>query len=238
MQARSPLPIQPPQRPVARSLRAACAALMLSALLILPQPLLADPAPANPGLTDLQRMELSMRLHRAGRAAGDAVLLLAAARLRQSVAPLRAADWPVLPEGDAMAHGASSPLNAADMLAQARRLAEGQDALLALIEDAEAERMKGVASGPLHRLGTIAPDARDRYEALPFRGGEYAEVYAEAQGGADLLLTVLDAEGRTVCADSDNSAIAYCGWRPERAGEFTIILENRGEGASYALMTN
>ncbi len=236
MQAFCPLRHLPAAQSAARStqcLRAIGAALALAAaVMILPHPLRADPAQDATGLTGLQRLDLSMRLHRAGRAAADPVLVLAAARLRASVALAGPREIPVGMEG------ALPPLEAASMLQEAHALAKGDDALIAVIEDSAAERPKGLASGPLHRLGTIAPGGRNRYFALPFRGGEYAEVYAEAQGAADLLLTILDAEGRTVCADSDHSAIAYCGWRPEHAGEFTIVLENRGEGASYALMTN
>lgn len=204
------------------------------AALAAPFPLRADPPATSP----VQRAELSARLYLAGQEIGDAVMVLAAARLRQSIALTRAEDWPVAREGESMAHGAEKPLRAVDMLDAARALAAGDAALLGLIEDAEAERTKGVASGPLYNIGTLARGGRDRYDALLFRGGEYAEIYVEARSRADLRLTVTDAQGRLVCSDSDRSHIAYCGWRPDQPGRFTITLENRGQGTSYALMTN
>ena len=74
---------------------------------------------------------------------------------------------------------------------------------------------------------------------MPFRGGEYAEVYVEAPLGVDLNLTVLDAEGHVVCSDTDTSHIAYCGWTPATDGAFTLVIENAGDlPADYALMTN
>ena len=74
---------------------------------------------------------------------------------------------------------------------------------------------------------------------LPFKAGEYAEVYVEANDGSDLNLYIYDSAGRLVCSDTDESSISYCGWRPAEAGEFTIKVENRGGGdTGYALMTN
>jgi len=220
-----------------RSLRPLFLAGLISALVSLvtggPGAVLAQPAMT----TEIERAELSARLYFAGRDMGDAVMVLAAARLRLSIEPTPA-DRTARTEG-AEAPPAPEPFLAAEeMLATARRLAAGDEALLGLIEDAAAERTKGVASGPLYNIGSLAAGGRDRYDALPFRGGEYAEVYVEARSRSDLRLTVTDAAGRLVCSDSDRSHIAYCGWRPDAPGRFTIVVENRGAGTSYALMTN
>jgi hypothetical protein len=194
---------------------------------------LADPS----ATTDLQRMALSARLYQDGQELGDAVMVLAAARLRASVG-LTPTERPVLPPGDGAAQPLPAPLQAAEMLETARALARGDEALLGMIADTGAARIKGLASGPLYSLGMLAPGGEARIAALPFRGGEYAEVYVEARMPTDLRLTVTDEAGQLVCADHDPFHIAYCGWRPDAPGLFTITVENRGQGTSYALMTN
>lgn len=198
-----------------------------------PGALLAQPVT----MTDIVRAELSARLYFAGRDMGDAVMVLAAARLRLSIDPAPA-DRTAQTEGPEAPPAPEPILAAEEMLATARALAGEDEALLGLIADATAERTKGVASGPLYNIGSLASGGRDRYDALPFRGGEYAEVYVEARARSDLRLTVTDEAGRLVCSDSDRSHIAYCGWRPDAPGHFTIVVENRGAGTSYALMTN
>lgn len=193
---------------------------------------------AQPALTtEIERAELSARLYFTGRDLGDAVMVLAAARLRLSIEPAPA-DRTAQSDGPEAPPAPEPILAGEEMLATARSLAAGDEALLGLIEDAAADRTKGVASGPLYNIGSLAAGGRDRYDALPFRGGEYAEVYVEARSRSDLRLTVTDEAGRLVCSDSDRSHIAYCGWRPDAPGRFTIVVENRGAGTSYALMTN
>jgi hypothetical protein len=125
------------------------------------------------------------------------------------------------------------------MLAEARDFAAGDAAVLGLIEDLENEAGKGVATGQVYSISTIRDGGTDTYDPLPFRGGEYAEVYVESRDGSDLNVYIYDAQGRLVCSDTDISAISYCGWRPADSGSFTIEVKNRGQGgAGYSLMTN
>ena len=116
---------------------------------------------------------------------------------------------------------------------------DGDDTLLGLIDDIHAETTKGVATGPVYNIGTLANGRSDTYPKIDFIGGEYAEIYVEAKGATDLNLSVTDAQGRLVCSDTDRSHIAYCGWRPDRTEAYQIRVENRGpNGVNYALMTN
>lgn len=217
-------------------------------------------APARAQTSPLRLAELSFQLYAQGIAAKDPVLVLAAARLRQgldlSAGEARIAGAARLPgkpvsvglsggariapekAGDDEA-GPATPLSAADMLDAAADLAAGDEALLGLIEDARAEGGRGVATGQVYSISEIRDGGTDTYDPLPFRGGEYAEVYVESRDGSDLNLFVYDDQGRLVCSDTDISAIAYCGWRPAANGAFTIEVKNRGQGgAGYALMTN
>ncbi|MBL9048697.1 MAG: hypothetical protein JNK19_01110 [Tabrizicola sp.] len=203
--------------------------ILLAALLsTLALPALADtPSPVKVA-------ELSARLYAMGVEQSDPLLILSAARLRKTLAPVatdRAAT-----EGTP---GEGTPLSWEEMLASAEALADGDEALVGLIDDIRAETTKGVASGPVYNIGSLTNGRNDTYPPIEFRGGEYAEVYVEAKAATNLNLTVYDDRGRLVCSDTDISHIAYCGWTPAQAGSFTLKVENKGPAsASYALMTN
>lgn len=180
----------------------------------------ALPAGAD-GISLLQTADLSARVHAAGVAAGDPLMLATAARLRKD------------------AGLADLPVSADAMLAQAESLAAGDAAVLALLDDMRAETTKGVASGPIHHLAALPAGQTETRAPMPFRGGEYAEIYVEAVVGIDLNLTVLDAAGLVVCTDHAASHIAYCGWTPAADGDFVVMIENAGNlPADYAMMTN
>lgn len=203
--------------------------ILLAALLsTLALPALADtPSPVKVA-------ELSARLYAMGVEQSDPLLILSAARLRKTLAPVasdRAATMGTPGEG--------TPLTWEEMLASAEALADGDEALAGLIDDIRAETTKGVASGPVYNIGSLTNGRNDTYPPIEFRGGEYAEVYVEAKAATNLNLTVYDDRGRLVCSDTDISHIAYCGWTPAQAGSFTLKVENKGPAsASYALMTN
>lgn len=195
--------------------------------------LLALPAVAEP-LSPVKTAELSARLYATGVEMADPMLILSAARLRKTLG---------LTAVDRVAEGgvaqSESPLGWQDMLASAEALAEDDEALLGMIDDVRAEASKGVASGPVYNIGSLKNGGSDKYPAVEFIGGEYAEVYVEAKSATDLNIEVYDSKGRLVCSDTDASHIAYCGWRPAEAGSFVMKVENNGpQSAKYALMTN
>ena len=193
----------------------------------------ALPLKAEP-LSPVKTAELSARLYEAGLEARDPLLVLSAAKLRKQINPEQTDRSP---EGGSAAEGAL--LGWSEMLTRAEELAVGDDALLGLIDDVRAETSKGVVTGPVYNIGNLAAGRSDKYPTISFRGGEYAEVYVEATTSVNLNLTVVDAQGRLVCSDSDVSHIAYCGWRPAESGGYALVVENKGAAATgYALMTN
>lgn len=170
----------------------------------------------------LKTAELSARVYDAGLAAGDPLILLTAAQLRQEAG--------LSPD---------LPLSAEAILTQAEALAGDDPALLALIDDIRVQKTKGVASGPVYHIAALPAATAESRPPMLFRGGEYAEAYVEAAPGADLTLTVLDENGHVVCTDGARSHIAYCGWTPAKDGAFTLTIENAGSSPTdYALMTN
>lgn len=186
-------------------------------------------------LSPVQTAALSARLFDVAQAQADPLLMLAAARLRKQIAP--AEDSARLAEEGS--RGDAAPLGWEDMAAAAAELAHDDDTILGLIDDLHAETTKGVVSGPVYNIASLGPRKTDTYARIDFKGGEYAEVYVEARSTVEMNLTVTDARGRLVCADTDGSHIAYCGWRPDATGAFTLKVENRGNAPTgYALMTN
>jgi hypothetical protein len=205
-------------------------AALLTATLTLPAGAEVGAETASP----VKVAELSARLYDAGLATGDPLLILSAAKLRKTLAPVAGNRVPV---GGQPAEGA--PLGWEEMLAAAETLAAGDDLLLGVINDIRVETTKGVASGPVYNIGSLSNGGGDTYPPIEFRGGEYAEVYVEAKAATDVNLTILDDRGRLVCTDTDISHIAYCGWTPAQGGTFTLKVENKGPNpATYALMTN
>lgn len=194
---------------------------------------LLAPAAKAEGPGPLRQAALSAELYARGVAEQDPLLILAAAQLRKSV------DMQPLEPDPQGAAPAFAPLGWEAMIASAVALTSAGDPLRDLAEDITAQSWKGVIHGPVYRIGALEGGAETRLPDLSFRGGEYAEVYAEAEPGLDLNITILDSEGREVCADTDPTHVAYCGWTPAADGSFTLVIVNSGtRDAGFALMTN
>lgn len=183
----------------------------------------------------LKRVQTSHALFQLGLAEGEPLYILAAARLRKSVplvAQMRA------PEGG-NAEAGPPLVSAEDMLAAAEPMIAGDPALEELAEDIRVARSKGVRDGPVYSIVSIKGGGRDRYAAIPFTGGQYAEIYVEGASGTDLNLLVYDSKNRLVCSDTDISAVAYCGWHPKTDGTYAVTVVNEaGRGGRYSMMSN
>lgn len=185
-------------------------------------------------MSPVKTAELSGQLYAVGLETGDPLMILSAAKLRKQLG-LK----PIDRSADGVAAEEGSPITWEEMLGSAEDIADGNEVLMGLIADVRAESSKGAASGPVYSIAKIKNGGTDKYGAVEFVGGDYAEVYVEAKSSTDLNLTIYDAQGRLVCSDTDGSHIAYCGWRPSSTEGFVLNVENKGpQGASYALMTN
>lgn len=184
----------------------------------------------------LKIIRMSGEVFAAAKASHDALLMIAAAKLRKS-AGLAATSR--APDGQPTTDNSGQFLSWTAMLDQAMPLAEGDETLLGLIEDIRVATSKGVAGGPVYSIVDIRAGGSDTYASLPFEGGKYAEVYIEGKGRSDLNLFIYDDQNRLVCSDTDISDIAYCGWRPAGVGSFTVTIKNKGNsGNQYSLITN
>lgn len=186
---------------------------------------------------------LAQQLYATGVARDDALTVLAAARLAAGVTaedgkrevtqqPIEGA--PAGEEPDV----ADLPAEAADMFAKARELAAGDDALLALIEDAEAEGSRGRIGGAVRELSRLPGGYSDVYQ-IPYYGGVMAEIAIVGDGDSNLDVLVTDENGNTICYDVSYSDKVYCSWVPIWNGNFNVLVENNGRTRnSYYLMTN
>ena len=190
-------------------------------------------------LDPIHAARVSAQMYYIGAEQRDALLIIAAAKLRKQVAVQRI-ERPPLRDGDApVGLAPPDPLTWEVMLSVASSLAYEDPQLTGLIEDVRAETFKGVSTGRVESYTNIRPGGTNTYRPLEFTPDVYADVYVEGSGVSDLNLYIRDAQGRLVCSDTDISAIAYCGWQPDRAQSYSVVVQNRGSAASaYKLMTN
>lgn len=199
----------------------------------------ASPVAAQPATpTAVSRMQAAMVLADLGRELKDPLQLVAAARALLAVGegdPTGTAGG----EGAVAAGGkpASGPATkpetataastAEGLLQEARRLARGNEAMLALIAASETGASRGSTKGP----GTyrVRLQAQRYYDiAERFRGRELAEVLVRGDGDTDVDLHVYDQNGNLMCSSTAGSDREYCRWTPAWTGAFTIRVENLG----------
>ena len=227
-------------------------------------------------------MGLAQELYALGVAQGDAVTVLAAAKLAASVevetaepaaldpaavviedgsqesfakrkaAPAApAAPAPIMADEERTAAKASfftatsedegaadAPPTAEAMFAKATELAGGDETMLGLIEDAQAESSRGRIGGAVRWLSRLPAGMTDVWE-IPFYGNSYAELAVIGDGDANLDIVVTDENGNVFCYDVSWADSLYCDFTPAWNGYFYVTVENRGGVRnSYYLMTN
>ncbi|WP_226779634.1 hypothetical protein [Oceaniglobus trochenteri] len=200
----------------------------------------AAPAALAQEVDPIAATRLSAELFDLGQAQNDALLMIAAGKLRkQAEARVEVIDRAPERDGPAPRENPMAPLTWESMLDAASDLNPDDAQMAGLIDDIRAETTKGVRSGRVESYASIRAGGTDTYRPLEFSVGVYADVYVEGSGGADINLYIRDAQGRLVCSDTDISAIAYCGWQPDTAQAYSVEVLNKGRVASaYKLMTN
>jgi hypothetical protein len=207
-----------------------------------------DRSGANRGKTEaeagpLAALAMAQELYAWGMANDDALSVLAAARIMASVDVADAERAPTTApiEGATAAEtgeGGDGPPDAAAMFAAARALAGEDAALLAMIDDAEAEGTRGRIGGPSRTLSRLPAGYYDIWE-IPFYGGKYAEIWVAGDGDADLDLVVTDENGNVICYDVSTSDNILCSFTPAWDGYFYVRVDNVGRVRnSYYLVTN
>jgi hypothetical protein len=196
----------------------------------------APAAPAGGAST----MAMAQQLYVLGMESKDALNVLTAAKLAASV-ELKDVERQKKTEGTEVAgqeDGTDAPVDAATMLASAKELAGEDEALVGLIEDAEAEGSRGRIGGASKTLSRLPAGQTDVWE-VPFYGNSYAEVAVVGDGDANLDVLVTDENGNTICYDVSWSDKVYCDFTPAWNGYFYVTVQNNGSRRnSYYLLTN
>ncbi|WP_319824614.1 hypothetical protein [Thalassovita sp.] len=200
-------------------------------------------APALAGPATLKQLSLAQDLFAYGLETQDPVIVLGAAKIAASVhvtdvdrpVETRAGDTPGNDTGEGEL---PQVISAKDMFAVALDLAAGDETLVMLIEDAEAEGSRGRVGGASRTLNRLQSGYVDMVK-VQFKGGELAELAILGTEGASLDLKVSDDKGHTICAEQGASDKLYCAWTPATDGAFFAEIENTGaKRNSYYVLTN
>lgn len=189
------------------------------------------------------QLAMAQDLYAYGVAKQDALSVLAAARITQSITPedverdvetKPTEGMEVSEEGE----GVDSPVTAEMMFDTAMELAGGDPAITGLIEDAKAEGARGRVGGASRTLSRLKAGHTDIFRTA-FYGGQLAEIAILGDGDADLDLLVTDENGNTICLDRSYSDQLYCAFTPVWTGDFVIVVKNMGRiRNSYYILTN
>jgi len=96
-----------------------------------------------------------------------------------------------------------------NLLAEAKKLADGKEDILALIDkEGKIAAQRGAEEGPGRYSDRVNPGRSDFYN-ITFRGGEYAEVAVIGDGDCDLDLYVYDENGNFIGSDTDGTDRCY-----------------------------
>lgn len=185
-------------------------------------------------------LEMAQDLYSMGMATKDALTVLTAAKLANSI-DVKDAEMTVETKGEELAgqeDGVDGPVDVTAMLASARELAGDDEVILAMVEDAEAAGSRGRIGGATRMLSRLSAGRTDTWE-IPFYGNSYAELAVIGDGDANLDVLVTDENGNTICYDVSWSDKVYCDFVPSWNGYFHVTVQNNGRKRnSYYLMIN
>ena len=168
----------------------------------------------------------------------DAILMLAAARLK-AMAATEEVSRDKTSKGDTAKADTESKPERGDLYALAEQYAGTNEALHALIEDSKASGdTKGAEGGPKSNTTSVLAHDTDIFY-VTFNAWEWAEVAVRGDGDTDLDLHVYDENGNLVDSDTDATDVAYCSWIPIRTATFRIEVKNWGSMYNrYRITTN
>lgn len=219
-----------------------------TALVALSLPAFAQDAPKGPNVVSsetgtkgpIATLEMAQDLYTLGMASKDALTVLTAAKLANSV-EVKDVERKIETKGDEVAgqeDGVDAPVGVDAMLASAKDLAGEDEVMLAMIEDVAAAGSRGRVGGASQTLSRLPAGRTDTWE-VPFYGNSYAELAVIGDGDANLDVLVTDENGNTICYDVSWSDKVYCDFVPSWNGYFYVTVQNNGSKRnSYYLMTN
>ncbi|MBE2277776.1 MAG: hypothetical protein IAE87_15945 [Rhodobacteraceae bacterium] len=217
---------------------------LLICLVLLPLSAAAEEAQV-PGTVG--RLDLAARLYSLGLATDDALVVVAAVRLADAVALRGDAGWTrTTVAADTAAPGpaapAAGPAAMAVLSAEARQaallMAEGDDALTEIAEDAFAETARPRFGGANSAAGRLAAGQQDVWQ-IAFAGQQRAEIGVFGDGTGGLGWRVANAAGVPVCQGTSVSAPLFCTFTPAENAWYRVTVRSAADtGTGYLLITN
>lgn len=174
----------------------------------------------------LQQWRLGQELGRYGLAQNDPQALLAAARL-QRASGLQPSNARV--DGDR--GGLVDQTDAASLLVQAKKLAQGRPELLALIDEASAaRRSRGTLIGP--QVQPILMGARDTKPILlSYKPGQKAFFGIASDRMQDIALSVKGPKNEALCEPAQAGGELLCEWVSGEAPDVRVVVTNLSANA-------
>lgn len=132
-------------------------------------------------------------------------------------------------------------LDCTTLLADAKRFADGDNALLAMVDEVEQLcniSTRGAVGGPKQTQGAVLAKDSHLYH-IKFYGTYLAEVLVSGDGDTDLDLYIYDENGNLIVSDTDYTDECYVNWIPAWTGSYVVKIVNRGNVYNrYVIMTN
>ena len=127
------------------------------------------------------------------------------------------------------------------VLADAKKFADGDQNLLAVIENIDAEAkgaQRGAVNGPSRHYDSVNGNSTDTYN-ISFIANSLAEIVVSGDGDTDLDLYVYASNGNLIVKDNDYTDDCYVRWYPKWTGRFIVKIVNRGPVYNrYVIVTN
>ncbi|MCB5409625.1 hypothetical protein [Pseudogemmobacter faecipullorum] len=198
-----------------------------------------DPPTARSGVAQLAQAH---ELFALGQAQGDALMVLAAARMAAGVSTEPGSELKRQTSGPAAPGQAPEPVRepaeAPEFYTRALAMAGDDPLLLELIGQAPAGSSQGQSRRVFAYKADLAPGQTDSWE-LAVTGQDNVEIAVLGAGNQELTVSLSDASGQLHCAGSGPGSQIYCDAHPAPEGRLSLTIGNPGAAASrYLLLTN
>ena len=142
-------------------------------------------------------------------------------------------------KGEETTKDAFVSLDPKQILDDAKILADGDQAYLAMIEKvAKASPSRGAVGGPKRAVHQVRAKSTDTF-TVKFFSNERATVVVSGDGDTDLDLYIYDEIGNLIAKDDDYSDDCIVNWFPKWTGQYEIRVVNRGNVYNeYVIATN
>lgn len=176
-------------------------------------------------------LEVAGQLVKYGYAEKEALPLIQAAEIYQTLSGNALAEQPergeaAATEGEEKGENNVS-FDVAQLLTDATEYANGDETLLALINNIKNSATRGPVNSYNVTTERVAARSEDTYK-IRFRGGEVACVIVSGDGDTDLDLFIYNSNGNLVTSDTDNTDDCVCTWTPSYTQTYTIKVKNYG----------